>query len=119
MRTRLCMMGGSVFRKRDVDFLTGVERGVMRRTKNIRCIPIRISIRLPQRHAFSFITPQILSSSLSSSLSPYLHLFIHVSIYSSIHPFIHSFIPAISIAPLQVLCYSEALHAHPSIHPSV
>ena len=28
---------------------------------------------------------------------------------SSVHSFIHSFIPAISIAPLQVLYYSEAL----------
>src|SRR6218665_2471941 len=34
---------------------------------------------------------------------------IYLSIHPSIHPSIHSFIPAISIAPLKVLYYSEAL----------
>ena len=41
-------------------------------------------------------------------LTPLLYL-LHSFIHSFVHSFIHSFIPAISIAPLQALYYSEAI----------
>ena len=39
-----------------------------------------------------------------------------IDLVSFIHSFIHSFIPAISIAPLQVLYYSEALPTTASVY---